>query len=139
MKSNYKIVLSVLAGAALGAAAIQGLHAQASPPIYVIQEIDVSDQDAFVREYAVKSRSLGRTFGGHILAAGSGAITPIEGEPPKSRVVVLQWGSLEKVQAWANSPEYKELRKIGDKYATFRIFAVEGLPQSVSANSGCPD
>jgi len=41
----------------------------------------------------------------------------------------LQWESLEKVQAWANSSEYKELRKIGDKYATFRIFAVEGLPK----------
>ena len=35
----------------------------------------------------------------------------------------------EKVQAWRNSAEYKELRKIGDKYATFRAFAVEGVPQ----------
>ncbi len=26
-----------------------------------------------------------------------------------------------------NSPDYKEARKIGDKYATFRIYAVEGV------------
>jgi uncharacterized protein (DUF1330 family) len=139
MKTNHKLTLALFAGIFVGGVAIQGLHAQANPPIYVIQEIDVSDQDAFLREYAVKSRSLGRSFGGRILVAGSGKITSIEGEPPKSRVVILQWGSLDKVQAWASSPEYKELRKTGDKYAKFRIFAVEGLPQSQSPSSECPD
>jgi hypothetical protein len=29
----------------------------------------------------------------------------------------------------ADSTQYKEDRKIGDKYATFRIFAVQDLPQ----------
>jgi uncharacterized protein (DUF1330 family) len=139
MKTNHRVTLALIAGIFAGGAAIEALHAQAKPPIYVIQEIDVSNQDAFLKEYAVKSRSLGRSFGGRIIAAGSGTITPIEGEPPKSRVVVLQWASLEKVQAWASSPEYKELRKIGDKYARFRIFAVEGLAQNQSANAGCPD
>ena len=127
MKTNCKIALALLAGATMGGAAIQGLHAQARPPVYVIEEIDVSNPGSFLKEYAVKSRSLGRTFGGRILVAGSGKITPIEGEPPKSRVIILQWESLEKIQAWVNSPEYKDLRKIGDKYAKFRIFAVEGL------------
>jgi len=47
----------------------------------------------------------------------------------KPRVAIQQWDSLEKAQAWRNSAEYKEIRKIGDKYATFRAFAVEGLPQ----------
>ncbi len=36
---------------------------------------------------------------------------------------------MEKIEAWYNSTEYKEARKIGDKYAKFRSFAVEGLPQ----------
>ena len=56
-------------------------------------------------------------------------VTPIEGEAPKSRVTITQWDSLEKLQAWRNSPEYKEARKIGDKYAKFRSFVVDGLPQ----------
>jgi uncharacterized protein (DUF1330 family) len=128
MKTNCKVALALLVGVAAGAAAIQGIHAQAGLPVYVIEEIEVSNPDSFLKEYAVKSRSLGRTFGGRILVTGSGKITPIEGEPPKSRVIVLQWESLEKIQAWANSSEYKDLRKIGDKYAKFRIFAVEGLP-----------
>ena len=32
MKSNYKVAIALVAGAAIGAAAIQGLHAQSFPP-----------------------------------------------------------------------------------------------------------
>src|SRR5260370_42655092 len=38
-KTSYTVALSVLAGAALGAAAIQGLHAQAKPPAYAVAEV----------------------------------------------------------------------------------------------------
>jgi len=33
------------------------------------------------------------------------------------------------MNAWRNGADYKEARKIGDKYATYRSFAVEGAPQ----------
>jgi heme-degrading monooxygenase HmoA len=63
---------------------------------------------------------------------GPGAVLPvvaaIEGAPPKGRVVIVQWDSMEKFQAWQNDPEAQNLRKnVGDKYATFRSFTVEGL------------
>jgi uncharacterized protein (DUF1330 family) len=128
MKNHLKLAFALIASAAFGGVP-QGLHAQAGPPVYVIEEIDVSNLDSYLREYAVKSLALVNASGGHRLVIGNGKITPIEGEPPKSRVVVLQWESMEKMQAWINSPENKDLRKIGDKYAKFRIFAVEGLPQ----------
>jgi len=51
-----------------------------------------------------------------------------EGEPPK-RVVVQVWDSLEKVQAWRSSAEFKAARQVGEKYAKFRTYVVEGLPQ----------
>ena len=129
MKNNFKLILALIVSAVIGGAASQGLHAQAGPPVYVIEEIDVSNLDSYLREYAVKSTALVNASGGRRLVIGNGKITPIEGEPPKSRVVILQWESMEKMQAWINSPENKDLRKIGDKYAKFRIFAVEGLPQ----------
>lgn len=50
-------------------------------------------------------------------------MTAIEGDPPKTRVVIQVWDRLEKMQAAYNLPEYKEARKIGDKYAKFRDFA----------------
>jgi heme-degrading monooxygenase HmoA len=40
--------------------------------------------------------------------------------------MIMQWDSLDQIKAWRDSAQYKEDRKIGDKYATFRIFAVEG-------------
>ena len=45
------------------------------------------------------------------------------------RVAINEFDSLDAVQAWRGSAEYKAARKIGDKYAKFRAFAIEGLPQ----------
>jgi len=42
---------------------------------------------------------------------------------------VLVWDNMEQLQAWRNSADFKEARKIGDKYAKFRSFAIEDLPQ----------
>jgi hypothetical protein len=46
MKTRYTVVLSMIAGAALGGAAIQGLHAQAKLKAYTIGEIEVTDTSA---------------------------------------------------------------------------------------------
>ena len=37
--------------------------------------------------------------------------------------------SMDQVQAWRNGADYKDARKIGDKYATFRSFAVPAAGQ----------
>jgi uncharacterized protein (DUF1330 family) len=41
----------MVASAAIGAAAVQSLHAQAKPPAYNIVEITIKDQDAYNNEY----------------------------------------------------------------------------------------
>jgi uncharacterized protein (DUF1330 family) len=66
--------------------------------------------------------------GGKFLARGGTTLT-IEGEAPKNRVVVLQFESMDKVQAWVNSPAYKDAQSIGRKNATLRVYAVEGISQ----------
>jgi hypothetical protein len=43
MKTQFSLALSMLAGAALGGAAIEALHAQAKPPVYMIAINEVSD------------------------------------------------------------------------------------------------
>ncbi len=53
----------------------------------------------------------------------------LEGAAQNSRVVINVFDTLEKAQAQRVDAEYKEARKIGDKYAKFRAYAVEGLPQ----------
>ena len=128
MKAQYSVPLAMLAGIGVGAVAVQTLHAQATPPIYRISEIQITDVDGYTKEFAPKAQAALKGAGGKFLAAGQ-KVTAIEGDPPKTRVVIQVWDSLEKMQAAYNLPEYKEARKIGDKYAKFRAFAVEGLPQ----------
>ena len=75
-----------------------------------------------------RAQALIKKHGGRFLAAGQ-KVTSIEGTPPKARLAVQVWDSMEKIKAWRDDPEYWELRKIGNKYATFRVMTVEGLPQ----------
>jgi uncharacterized protein (DUF1330 family) len=121
----------MVAGAALGGAAIQGLHAQAKPPVYYVAEIEVTNPEAYAKEYAPKAQALIKAAGGKILAVGGAAggakVTGFDGEPPK-RAVVQVWDSMDKIEAWRNNPEYKALRKdVGDKYAKFRSYTIEGV------------
>jgi uncharacterized protein (DUF1330 family) len=53
----------------------------------------------------------------------------IEGPTPKFRVVINQWDSVEQVREWNKSADYQKAREVGNKYAKFQIFVVEGLPQ----------
>src|SRR5580700_4275696 len=127
MKTRYVVALAMLAGIGLGAAAVQGLHAQAKPPVYLVTEIDVSNVDAYAKEYAPLAQASIKKAGGKLLAVSSN-VTSVEGTAPK-RVAIQVWDSLDQMNAWRNGADYKEARKIGDKYATYRSFAVEGAPQ----------
>jgi uncharacterized protein (DUF1330 family) len=128
MKTQYTVTLAMLAGFGLGAVAVQGLHAQASPSVYQVTEIDVMNQEAYVRDYVPRAQAAIKAAGGRFLAAG-GKVSTIEGEPPKARVAIIAWESLDKAQAYRNSAVFKELLPIRDKLAKFRAFTVEGLPQ----------
>jgi uncharacterized protein (DUF1330 family) len=126
MKTHATVTLALLTGFGLGAVAVQGLHAQAKPPVYQVVEIDVLDQEGY-KDYVPKARAVITTAGGKYLAAG-GKTTAIEGDPPKSRVVIQQWDSLEKIQAYRNSAAFKDLLPLRNKLAKFRAFVVEGAP-----------
>lgn len=128
MRTRIAVTLALVAGFGIGAVTIEGLHAQAKAPVFYVSEIDVHNTDAYLKEYAPKAQAIIRAHGGKFVAI-SNKPTAIEGAPPKSRVVIQQWDSMEKIMAWRNAPEYKELRKTGEKYATFRAFALEGVPQ----------
>jgi uncharacterized protein (DUF1330 family) len=128
MKANYKLAIALLAGAGIGALATQGLRAQAKPVAYVIAEIDVTNPDAYAKDYAPLAQKALRDGGAKYLAL-AGKTTALDGPPPKSRVTLSSYENIGKAQAAFNSPAYREARKIGDKYAKFRIFAVEGAPQ----------
>ena len=125
MNSRYKVALAMTAGIAIGAAAIQGLHAQAKPTGYVVVEVAVTDKDGYAKEFIPPAAKAIEEGGGKYVVRG-GKTVSFQGTPPASRVVVLQFESMDKAQAWWDSPGRKNSQTVGDKYATFRIFAVEG-------------
>ncbi len=127
MKTVRVIGISLMAGLALGGMMVPRTHAQGKPPIYFIVENEISDVPNYLREYAPRAREMIKANGGRYLAAGDA--TTFAGEPPKSRVAIFVFDDIAQINAWLNSPEYQELRKIGDKYAKFRNYAVPGVSQ----------
>ena len=126
MKSFYAVSLALLTGAGVGAAAVQGLHAQAQPPAYAIAEIEVANQDSYAKEYLPPSSKALLDNGAKYLARG-GRTASIKGEAPK-RIILLTFENFEKAQAAFNSPAFQAAVQTGEKYAKFRIYAVEGAP-----------
>ena len=122
----------MLAGVAVGAVAIQGLHAQGKPAVYLVTEIDVTNPEAYGKEFAPKAQASIKAAGGRQIAiggsggAGARGITPLEGAAPPKRAVIQQWDSMEALLAWYNGAEYRAALEIGKKYATFRRYAIEG-------------
>src|SRR5262245_58183418 len=63
MKTRFTVALSLLAGAALGAAAVQGLHAQTKPKAYIVTETEVLDAAALAA-YVPQAQAAARAAGG---------------------------------------------------------------------------
>ncbi len=130
MNARYGFGLVMLACVVLGALSNEALHGQARPPAYLIGQIDVSDPDGYAKEYLPKAREIIKAHGGRLIAAAGSAATgsqvvAIDGEAPK-RVVIYMYPSIEALQAWRNDPAYVQVRHVGEKYAKYHTFAVEG-------------
>jgi uncharacterized protein (DUF1330 family) len=131
MKINYRVAVALVAGITIGGAVIQGLHAQTKPPIYLVTEITVTDPDAYRKEFVLKAQANIKAAGVREVALGGlggpgPQVTAVEGEPPK-RVVIQVFDSLEKMKAFREGADYTAAKKIGDKYATYRSYAVDGV------------
>jgi uncharacterized protein (DUF1330 family) len=130
MNTNYKIALAAVAGATLGAAATQGLHAQAKPPAYFIVEISkINDAEGFkaITQRPRGGADVAKELGGHYIARTDN-ITALDGTPPV-RFIAYAFDSVEKAQAFNNTQYMKEVNAIRDTTTQARSFIVEGMPQ----------
>ena len=126
MRTQYLMALSLAAGIVLGAAGAQVLHAQARPLGYVVGEINITDPQNYAKEFGPLARkALSEAPGYRALVLG-GKVVPIEGDAPTGRVIINVFDNLDAAEQAYNSPAFKAAKTIGDKYATFRTYAVEG-------------
>lgn len=135
MNARYKIGLIMSSCIALGALASQALRAETGSPAYLIGQIDVSDPVGYAKEYLPKARAIIKAHGGRLVAAAGAAasgpqVVAVDGEAPK-RVVIYMYPSMDALLAWRNDPEYVKVRRIGEKYAKYHTFAVEGAAGSL--------
>lgn len=94
-------------------------------PAYVIAEMNITDATGY-EEYKRLAPPAIEKYGGRYLARG-GETAVLEGDWTPSRLVILEFESLEKAKAWYESPEYRLARKAREGKATMRLVVTAGL------------
>ena len=113
MKTRYTVVLSMIAGAALGGAAIQGLHAQAKPKAYQVTELEIID-DAAWQVFVQAVRAAQQAASGRNLRTAKGKVVAFVGAAPKN-VGITEFDSLDQAVAYRNSQAFKDLDPVAQQ------------------------
>ena len=125
MHTKSKIMIAVVVGVAIGAAATQGLHAQAKLKAYSIS-MNVITDDAAVAKYLPAVRKAIADNHGKSLLTLRGRVVPIEGAAPPSNVGIVEWDSVDDALAFFKSPAWKAFDAERDKaQKTTTRFVVE--------------
>ena len=94
--------------------------------IYVISDIVVNDQQK-CEEYMKLAPDTIKKYGGKYLVRGGEIITRNGDWDPKGRCVVLEFPSLDALNEWNRSPEYKPVKKIREDNSKGNIIIIEGI------------
>ena len=92
---------------------------------YVINDMQVTDP-ALLEEYKKHSPATVARFGGKFLVRG-GRLETLEGDWSPSRLVILEFPDMASAQAWIDSPEYAEARRLRQRASRSNIVVVEGV------------
>jgi len=127
MKTNHKLALAALAGAAIGVAGAKAMDAQQAkiPPGFIISEPDALLDLPSLQKYAEKVPETLAPFNHHFIVRG-GKPQALEGEAPQG-VVVIAFDSVEKAREWYDSPAYRAIRPLRQDSSKGRLFIVEGI------------
>lgn len=91
---------------------------------YVIVDIDVNDPVGY-EEYKKLAPAAVALYGGKYVARG-GRTEVLEGDWAPSRLVILQFESIEQAKKWLNSAEYSEARAMRHRTARSNMVVIEG-------------
>lgn len=94
-------------------------------PAYIVVDVTVQDPEPYERYRALAPPSIA-LYGGRYLVRG-GATEALEGTWHPSRLVILEFPTVERARAWWNSPEYAEAKALRQTCAQADMLLVEGL------------
>jgi uncharacterized protein (DUF1330 family) len=92
---------------------------------YILASIDITDAQAF-EDYRQRVPAVIAAYGGRYLVRG-GAIHELEGKKSASRMVILEFADMARLQAFYNSADYQTLLAIRQGAAKSTLLAVEGV------------
>jgi uncharacterized protein (DUF1330 family) len=124
MKRQITTLLALIAGVGISVAAVQGLHAQTKPKAYGISEVEILDRAA-LDAFAKVARPAVQAAGGQVMGTVNEKIIKRVGEAPKA-VILVEWDSLEKAEAYLKSPTYTNFIPQRDK--SYKISALPRTP-----------
>ena len=101
----------MLAGGAIGATAVNGLHAQGKAPgAYAVVDISkINDPDTFKTLFPIAQRHCDDFGGKYVIRTEK--ITAVDGTPP-ARFIVIAFDSMDKAAAWHASAGMKQVDSI---------------------------
>jgi uncharacterized protein (DUF1330 family) len=91
---------------------------------YLVVEVDVKDPERYA-DYRTMVPPTLELYGGKFLVRG-GAVETLEGNWEPSRVVVIEFDSVEMAKRWWDSDEYREARNLRQATAETNMIVVEG-------------
>lgn len=93
-------------------------------PACLVAQIEVTDP-ALYADYRAQVGATVSAHGGRFVVRG-GESTALEGKVPWSRLIVIEFPSMEALQAWYHSPEYAPLIEMRKRCARGDLVAVQG-------------
>jgi uncharacterized protein (DUF1330 family) len=95
-------------------------------PAYVIVNVTVRDPARY-EEYKRLATPTVSAYGGRYVARG-GPVEVREGGWAPSRLVILEFPTVERARAWWDSPEYAPAKAVRQSCADTQLVIAEGLP-----------
>jgi len=125
MNQRIALGMAMLAGAAIGAAAVNSLSAQTKAPgAYAVIDISqITDRDNFTKELLPKAQPAILDAGGKFITRTE-KITTLDGTPPQ-RYVIIAFDSVDKAKSWYASAAWKEVDTMRKKFTNSRLFVAE--------------
>ncbi len=92
---------------------------------YLIADIEITDPDAYQGYKNGVAATIG-AYGGRYLTRGAG-VSVLEGDWSPKRLVIVEFPTMAKLEAWYDCPEYRPLRDLRQQASVSRLIVQEGI------------
>lgn len=124
-RQNIRMIAPIL-GATILALSIGTMAKANDLKGYMVGLVKLKNKD-WIAEYRPKTAELLAKYGGRILVRGKPSVVLEGSAPDANAILIVEFPSMEKAQAWYNDPEYKPLIQLRQTGSEVDFVLVEEL------------